>query len=169
MKTIIISGFDGLGKTTLRRVMANRLEEMGMKVFSRSTSDAIAEDLEPLFGSVVWERPMTPMLREMFCVYANCQRSIKDTYFMERNKPPVDSDFDVAIIDGVRFPRELEYFEPDWHIHLKRPTTTPMPIHAVDYWHFEGPLKLEADVVLEPFPTPRQVQALAETLFSDVL
>jgi len=163
-KLVVISGFDGLGKTTARRWMQERFEEEGLRVTSRSTSDAIAEDLSAVLGDVVWERPLDPYIRKMFCDYADYRRSQYDAYFMEMNMQRLDSSADIAIVDGVRFSKEVRYFKPFMHIHLVRPEGLTCPEHARNYWDEEVPLLDLCDVVLQPLPSRSQVRLLAATI-----
>lgn len=134
MRVISISGADGAGKSTLarkieRNLVANSPESLIVRVcpIAESLRKELAKHSDYTLDEL-WEKPTPSHIRHELIVWGTRQRSkMGENYFIEKCIDYAQNglNLDVAIVDDLRFPNELNYirdrFPYSQHIHIQCP------------------------------------------------
>jgi len=163
-----ISGYDGSGKTHLRRAVCHHLLGDGKNtVKGTSVSDGIADYLFPKYGESVYKKPLSEELRSEFIregllVLEKCGTSYWIDAAIART-----NDADYSVIDGIRYTWELPRL--DYIIYIDNEPGFDMVSQAPQNRSYVPHLKLireAADYVLPYRPSLSQQNACLKALLT---
>ena len=174
-KLVLVSGLDGVGKSTLCKKFSERLDGVVIPLAKslRAELSIICPDMD------FYVKPTPENVRASMISYGTAKRLENQNYFIERwleYAAEYRSD-KILLCDDMRYPNELEYFTDNfncYHIHIRRQETPQELQNLSSYHYFQNPyFGIRADVEITPvaqkYPDDNISELLLYMVINDLL